>query len=155
MDRQTETQNDYCHPRCACAPRVNNQRIKIMAYSCVEHWLHLNGALAIACAVRKSFCIFSFWARFKEQRAFSAREVFGAAVLAAAALEHFLCPCDFSCFFMLSNLKFCVPRTKGPLFWDSPIAYILQSLQCIWSLSLSYSSHSLLLLLSSNFHFSL
>ena len=23
-DRQTDTQNDYCNPRCACAPRVNN-----------------------------------------------------------------------------------------------------------------------------------
>ena len=23
-DRQTHTQNDYCNPRCACAPRVNN-----------------------------------------------------------------------------------------------------------------------------------
>ena len=22
-DRQTHTQNDYCNPRCACAPRVN------------------------------------------------------------------------------------------------------------------------------------
>ena len=22
-DRQTDTQNDYCNPRCACAPRVN------------------------------------------------------------------------------------------------------------------------------------
>ena len=23
-DRQTDTQNDYCNPRCACAPRVNH-----------------------------------------------------------------------------------------------------------------------------------
>ena len=23
-DRQTHTQNDYCNPRCACTPRVNN-----------------------------------------------------------------------------------------------------------------------------------
>ena len=23
-DRQTDTQNDYRNPRCACAPRVNN-----------------------------------------------------------------------------------------------------------------------------------
>ena len=23
IDRQTDTQNDYCNPRCACAPRVN------------------------------------------------------------------------------------------------------------------------------------
>ena len=23
-NRQTDTQNDYCNPRCACAPRVNN-----------------------------------------------------------------------------------------------------------------------------------
>ena len=24
-DRQTDRQNDYCNPRCACAPRVNEQ----------------------------------------------------------------------------------------------------------------------------------
>ena len=24
VDRQTDTQNDYCNPRCACAPRVYN-----------------------------------------------------------------------------------------------------------------------------------
>ena len=24
-DRHTDTQNDYCNPLCACAPRVNNQ----------------------------------------------------------------------------------------------------------------------------------
>ena len=23
-NRQTDTQNDYCNPRCACAPRVND-----------------------------------------------------------------------------------------------------------------------------------
>ena len=24
VDRQTDGQNDYCNPRCACAPSVNN-----------------------------------------------------------------------------------------------------------------------------------
>ena len=24
-DRQTDTRDNYCNPRCACAPRVNNQ----------------------------------------------------------------------------------------------------------------------------------
>ena len=28
-DRQIDTQNDYCNPRCACAPRVNNYIIII------------------------------------------------------------------------------------------------------------------------------
>ena len=26
-DRQTDRQNDYCNPRCACAPRVNEDTL--------------------------------------------------------------------------------------------------------------------------------
>ena len=33
-DRQTDRQNDYCNPRCACAPRVNNTNS--WSLSCVE-----------------------------------------------------------------------------------------------------------------------
>ena len=40
-DKQTDTQNDYCNPRCACAPRVNKGRCG----ECTELWgLRRNGA---------------------------------------------------------------------------------------------------------------
>ena len=34
-DRQTDRQNDYCNPRCACAPRVNYAHY-VAQYMCVQ-----------------------------------------------------------------------------------------------------------------------
>ena len=30
MDRRTDRQNDYCNPRCACAPRVNKKTLTLL-----------------------------------------------------------------------------------------------------------------------------
>ena len=46
-NRHTDTQNDYCNPRCACAPRVN-ESVKKRAQS--------SRTLAFAVTFRLSTC---------------------------------------------------------------------------------------------------
>ena len=36
VDRQTDTQNDYCNPRCACAPRVNYIHVRIISIAYIH-----------------------------------------------------------------------------------------------------------------------